>query len=359
MSVQTALGHLARREDIPAACMRAAMQQIMNAEVRPEQAAAMLMGLVVKGETSAELTAAAEVMREHAVPVSIPLTGDADFVLDTCGTGGDGSRIFNVSTAAAFVCAEAGIKVAKHGNRSVSSTSGSADVLEAAGLRLDLQPQQVASCVQQLNIGFLYARAHHPAVARVAEVRQALGLRTMFNLLGPLTNPAAAPCQLLGVYAARWLQPVAQTLQRLGSRHVMVVHAEDGLDEISCASNTLVTELRDGSLHNLVIEPEQYLGQRRSLDALQVADAHQSLALIEQALRGSEGAAADIVALNAGAGIYVADRADSLQSGYRLAREILASGKAWQRLQQLVELSQALAATAADGPHHAEAGSDS
>ncbi len=343
MTVHEALLHLSRREDIPAACMRAAMQQIMSGDVTPAQSAAMLMGLLVKGETSAELTAAAQVMREHAVPVRIPLTDSADHVLDTCGTGGDGSRIFNVSTAAAFVCAEAGIKVAKHGNRSVSSTSGSADVLEAAGLRLDLQPQQVAWCVQRLNIGFLYARAHHPAVARVAEVRQALGLRTMFNLLGPLTNPAAAPCQLLGVYDARWLQPVAQALHQLGSRHVMVVHAEDGLDEISCASNTQVTEMHHGRLHHHVIEPQHLLPRRSSLETLQVADARQSLTLIEQALSGQDGAAADIVALNAGAGIYVAGRADNLQSGYVMAREILSSGRAWQRLQRLVRLSQTLA----------------
>jgi len=356
MTVHIALQHLARREDIPDACMRAAMQQIMSGEVMPAQSAAMLMGLVVKGETSAELTAAAQVMREHALPVRIPLTGHADHVLDTCGTGGDGSRIFNVSTAAAFVCAEAGIKVAKHGNRSVSSTSGSADVLEAAGLRLDLQPQQVADCVQQLNIGFLYARAHHPAVARVAEVRQALGLRTMFNLLGPLTNPAAAPCQLLGVYDARWLQPVAQTLQRLDSRHVMVVHAEDGLDEISCASNTRVTEMRDGALLDYVIEPDKLLGRCRSLDSLQVENAQQSLALIRQALSGADGAAADIVALNAGAGIYVADRADTLHAGYLLAREILASGLAWQRLQRLVELSLQFASETPAGDQQQTAG---
>ena len=350
MSVQQSLQHLARREEIPADCMRAAMQQIMSGEVMPAQSAAMLMGLVVKGETSAELTAAAKVMREHAVAVRIPLSDQSDYVLDTCGTGGDGSHIFNVSTAAAFVCAEAGIKVAKHGNRSVSSTSGSADVLEAAGLRLDLQPAQVAACVEQLNIGFLYARAHHPAVARVAEVRQALGLRTMFNLLGPLTNPAAARCQLLGVYDAHWLQPVAQTLHQLGSSHVMVVHAEDGLDEISCASNTQVAEMHHGKLHSYVIAPQQFLPQARSLDTLQVTDAGQSLTLIEQALRGADGAAGDIVALNAAAGIYVAGRAETLQAGYSVARDILDSGRAWQRLQRLVELSQQLAVSETSGP---------
>ncbi len=342
MTVLNTLQYLARGEDIPAACMRTAMQQIMAGEALPAQTAAMLMGLAVKGETSDELTAAARVMREYAVPVRIPMSKSGEYLLDTCGTGGDGSQIFNVSTAAAFVCAEAGVKVAKHGNRSVSSTSGSADVLAAAGLRLDLDPHQVAQCVAQLNIGFLYARAHHPAVARVAEVRQALGLRTMFNLLGPLTNPAAAPSQLLGVYARRWLQPVAQTLHDLGSQHVMVVHAEDGLDEISCAAPTWVVEMHKGQLQHYSIEPETLCGQRRSLDSLQVQDAAQSLALIEQALHGHAGAATDMVALNAGAGIYVSGRADSLASGYQQAREILASGRAWHRLQALVALSNEL-----------------
>lgn len=338
MSVADALHTLASGSDLDNAAMTAAMHEIMSGQADDAQVGALLMGLVVKGETAQELTAAAQVMREFAKGVQV----EGEHVLDTCGTGGDTKGLFNVSTGCAFVCAEAGVKVAKHGNRSVSSTTGSADVLEAAGLNLELTPEQVGQCIEELNIGFLFAQKHHPAVGHVARIRKALGLRTLFNLLGPLTNPAGAPCQLLGVYDARWLRPVAEALRGLGSRHVLVVHAEDGLDEISIAAPTRVAELKDCEISEYVIEPEQYLGMRLSLDPLVVTDAGQSLALIRDALQGKTGPAGAMLALNGGAALYAAGKCPDLQAGYDLAQYILASGKAWLRLQALVERSREL-----------------
>lgn len=339
MSVELALKQLAVGNDIPGTVLSDAMQEIMSGQAETVQVGAMLMGLVVKGETSAELTAAAGVMREFAHSVSV----QGEHVLDTCGTGGDGLGIFNVSTACALICAEAGVKVAKHGNRSVSSTTGSADVLEAAGLNLDLTPEQVADCIERFNIGFLYARRHHPAVAHVAGIRKSLGIRTLFNLLGPLTNPAAAPCQLLGVYDRRWLVPVAETLRDLGSRHVMVVNAVDGLDEISIAAPTDVAELQAGEISEYQIQPESLVGHFDSLKPLCVDDASASLDLIKNALQGQPGPAYAMLAINAGAGIYVAGKAQNLAAGVEQAKVILNSGNAWKRLQSLVAHSQQVA----------------
>ena len=335
MTLSAALGQVVTGADLGAELMDAAMREIMTGQAAPEQVAALLTGLAVKGETVAELAAAARVMREFATTIEV----SGPHLLDTCGTGGDGAGIFNVSTAAAFVAAAAGARVAKHGNRSVSSTSGSADVLERAGLNLTLQPSAVAAAIERIGVGFLFAQQHHPAARHVAPVRRQLGVRTLFNLLGPLSNPAAAPHQVLGVYERRWLEPIAETLAALGSRHVLVVHARDGLDEISLASETEVAELVDGAITTYTIAPETFGIQRQPLDNLCVSDAGQSLRIIRGVLEGETGAAADLVALNAGAAIYAADLVADLAGGVERAREILASGAAAERMDQLVAYS--------------------
>lgn len=335
MSLPAALRRVASGGDLDAALMDAAMREIMTGQAAPEQVAGLLTGLAVKGETVAELAAAARVMREFATTIEVA----GPHLVDTCGTGGDGAGIFNVSTACAFVAAAAGARVAKHGNRSVSSTSGSADVLERAGLNLELEPAAVAQAIERIGVGFLFAQQHHPAARHVAPVRRKLGVRTLFNLLGPLSNPAAAPHQVLGVYERRWLEPVAETLAALGSRHVLVVHASDGLDEISLAAETEVAELLDGSIATYTITPEEFGIRRRPLDSLRVSDADRSLRMIRGVLEGAAGAAADLVALNAGAAIYAADLVDDLAQAVEQAHEILASGAAAERMDQLIAFS--------------------
>lgn len=339
LSMQAALQRLVLSQDLDTELMEAAMAEMMDGVVSKIQIAGFLTALAAKGETVTEIAAAARVMRRYAEPVHT--TGQ--HVLDTCGTGGDGASTFNISTAVAFVAAEGGAQVSKHGNRSVSSKSGSADVLEVAGLNLLLDAEQVAQCIEELGVGFLFAPQHHQATRHAVPVRRELGVRTLFNLLGPLTNPAAAPHQLLGVFHERWLEPVARTLQTLGSQHVLVVHADDGLDEISLATPTQVCELHEGAIRRYTIQPEDFGIQRQELTGLAVTEPRESLAMIEQALTGQAGAATDIVALNAGASLYAADRAQSLAQGVAQAQAILASGKAWQRMQDLVALSQRLA----------------
>jgi anthranilate phosphoribosyltransferase len=260
--------------------------------------------------------------------------------LDTCGTGGDAAGTFNISTASALVAAAAGAKVAKHGNRSVSGRTGSADVLEAAGVRLELSPEQIGACIETVGVGFLFAPLHHSAMKHAIGPRREMGVRTVFNLLGPLTNPAGAPNQIMGVFADRWVEPLAHVLQRLGSRHVLVVHSEDGLDEISIGAPTHVAELKDGNVHSYSLTPEDFGLQRRSLEALKVGSIDQSLEIIEDVLAGQPGPASDIVALNAGAGIYTAGLATSLQEGVHKARTILAESAAARVLEQLISFSQ-------------------
>jgi anthranilate phosphoribosyltransferase len=258
-------------------------------------------------------------------------------LVDTCGTGGDSSSTFNVSTASAFVVAAAGGRVAKHGNRSMSSRSGSADVLEALGVNLDIPPQQVAACIEEVNVGFLFAPSYHSAARFAAGPRKELGTRTLFNLLGPLTNPAGAPHQLLGVFAARWVEPMAKVLRQLGSKHVLVVHSEDGLDELSIGAPSYVAELLDGQVHTYVFCPEQAGIARQPLDAVRVQGPQQSAQMIRDVFSGQTGPAADLVALNAGAALYAADVVSSLPLGVELARETLASGAAEATLRALVE----------------------
>lgn len=325
---QQALAELALGRDLDAELMRSAMREIMGGEADPAQIGGLLMALRVKGETPSEIAAAAEVMREFASRVEI----DPEGLTDIVGTGGDGASLFNVSTASAFVAAAAGVRVAKHGNRAVSSKSGAADVLEAAGCRLDLAPAQVAGLIDELGVGFLFAPQHHAAMKHAIGPRKALGLRTLFNLLGPLTNPALAPNQVLGVFSAELVRPMAEVLQALGSRHVMVVHSHDGLDEISPVACTRVAELRADEISEYEIDPTDFGIQMSSLAALAVADAAASLAMIERALGTGQGDAADMIALNAGAAIYVGGKADSLAGGVKLAREMLAAGSGLKRL---------------------------
>jgi anthranilate phosphoribosyltransferase len=333
MDIKQAISHIVDRDDLSAADMRAVMRQIMTGNATPIQIGGFLAGLRAKGETVEEIAAAAEVMRELAATVE----ADTEHLVDTCGTGGDSSGTFNVSTASAFVVAAAGGRVAKHGNRSMSSKSGSADVLEALGVNIEQSPEQVAQSIRDVGVGFLFAPAHHSAARHAAAPRRELGTRTLFNLLGPLTNPAGAPHQLLGVFAKRWVEPMAKVLKRLGSKHVLVVHAEDGLDEISIAVPTWVAELQDGQVHSYRIAPEDLGIERQPLDAIRVDGPEASAAMIRAVLEGEAGPAADIVILNAGVAIYAADIAATLEDGIRLAREVIGNGSARAKLDALAK----------------------
>lgn len=335
MQMRDALGALMRRENLNFAETHEVMRQIMTGEASDPQIAAFLMGMAMKGETAEEISAAAQVMRELMKPVHLK----ADNVVDIVGTGGDGANLFNVSTASSFVVAAAGGHVAKHGNRGVSSSSGSADLFAVAGIHLDLDAEQVARCIEQVGVGFMFAPNHHPAMRYAVAPRREMGVRTLFNILGPLTNPAGAPNQVLGVYAPELVPLMADVLRRLGSHHVLVVHAEDGLDEISLAQPTLVAELKEGEIHEYVITPESLGVKRQSLETLRVASAEDSLRLVEQALVG-EGPAADIVALNAGAALYAADVADSLVEGVALAQDAQASKLPLEKLRELANFTR-------------------
>jgi anthranilate phosphoribosyltransferase len=314
------------------------MHLIMTGQATPAQVGGFLVGLRMKGETVDEIAAAASVMRELATHVEVA----GPHLVDTCGTGGDGASTFNISTASALVTAAAGGRVAKHGNRSVSSKSGSADVLEAAGVRLDLTSSQVAACIDRVGVGFLFAPRHHGAMKHAIGPRREMGIRTIFNLLGPLTNPAGAPNQVLGVFSSQWLEPLAQVLKQLGSEHVLVVHAEDGLDEISIGAPTRVAELKNGSISVYTIVPEDFGVQRAPLSALAVQDAAQSLATIRRVLENEPGPARDIVMLNAGAAIFACGLVTSLMDGVARAGEVLANGKAGEALDELIRVSNAV-----------------
>jgi anthranilate phosphoribosyltransferase len=337
MNLQEAIRTVTEGRDLNADQMTSVMRAIMTGEATPAQVGGFLIGLRMKGEVVDEIAAAASVMRELATRVEV----DQRHLVDTCGTGGDASGTFNISTASAFVVAAAGARVAKHGNRSVSSRSGSADVLEAAGVRLDLSPEQVARCIDEVGLGFLFAPMHHSAMKHAIGPRREMGVRTVFNLLGPLTNPAGAPYQVVGVFSDRWLEPVAQVLKRLGSRHVLVVNAEDGLDEISISAPTHVAELKQDSIRVYTISPEEFALQRSALETLKVDSAEQSLEVIREVLNGQEGPARNIVCLNAAAALYVAGLSDDLGAGVALAQQQLESGRAKQVLDDLVTFSNA------------------
>ncbi|WP_438971512.1 anthranilate phosphoribosyltransferase [Methylophaga sp.] len=336
MDIQSALKRILQHDDLTAEEMTDVMNQIMTGNATPAQIGGFLIGLNMKGETVTEIAAAAGVMRSLATPVEI--TGD--HVVDTCGTGGDGASTFNVSTASAFVVAAAGAKVAKHGNRSISSSSGSADVLESAGVNLDLTPEQVKHCVDATGVGFMFAQKHHGAMKHAIGPRREMGVRTIFNLLGPLTNPARAAHQVLGVFDKKWVRPMAEVLQTLGSEHVLVVHAQDGLDEISIGAETHVAELKDGTINCYSIQPEDFGMARSDISALTVKNAHDSLELIKRIFDGEKGPARDIVVLNAGAAIYAANLADTLKAGIEKAINAIDSGTAMQKLNALIVTSR-------------------
>ena len=342
MALQQALEHLVAGRDLSRDAMREAMTAVMTGEATNAQIGALLVALRMKGEAIDEITGAAEVMRELVTPVA--LSGD-DFI-DLVGTGGDGANLFNVSTAATFVAAAAGARVAKHGNRSVSSSSGSSDVLEAMGASLSLSPEQIGQCIETVGVGFMFAPAHHSAMKHAIGPRKELGMRTLFNVLGPLTNPASVTRQVLGVYDAVLCEPLAKALQQLGSAHALVLHGEDGLDEISIAAPTFGYELKGGQVTPITIEPGEYGYGFSSLDGLQVNTAEESAGLICSALDGSTDEASHkahaIIAINAGAGIYVSGRADSLAAGIARAEEVLSSGAAAMKLEEFVSFTQTL-----------------
>jgi len=318
--------------------MTEVMELIMTGQATPAQIGGFLVGLRVKGETIEEIVAAASVMRDLATPVNVDKTN----LIDTCGTGGSGINKFNVSTASAFVAAAAGARVAKHGNRAASGKSGSADVLEAAGANIMLNPDSVARCIETVGVGFLFALNHHGAMKHAIGPRKEMTVRTIFNMLGPLTNPARAERQLLGVYNSSLVVPIANVLKELGSNHVMIVHSEDGLDEISISAATKVAELKDGVISEYEITPEDFGISRISLDTLRINDSDESVSLVRAALDGSHKGASDIVILNAGAAIYISGISQSMEAGVETAREVVGSGLAQQVLKQFVDLTTQL-----------------
>ncbi|MEO6024430.1 MAG: anthranilate phosphoribosyltransferase [Burkholderiales bacterium] len=337
ITIQDALNRLIEGNELFYDEMLAIMGQIMRGEVSPVQTAAILMGLRVKGETIGEIAASAQVLRELSTKVE---PKNRAYLVDTCGTGGDRQHTFNISTTAAFVAAAAGAKVAKHGGRSVSSSSGSADVLEALGINIMLAPDQVARCIDQVGIGFMFAPSFHSAMKHAAPIRKELGVRTIFNILGPLINPATALNQLMGVFHPDLVGIQARVLKQLGSRHVMVVHGFDGLDEISLSEPTLVAELKDGHVNEYQIEPAMFGLKAAPVEALRANGAASSKAMLLAVLDNQPGPARDIVALNAGAAIYVSGHSVSLKDGVGRAFEVLDSGAAKQKLDQLETLSQ-------------------
>ncbi|HSN63948.1 MAG: anthranilate phosphoribosyltransferase [Azonexus sp.] len=340
MTPQAALQRVIEHREIFHDEMVSLMRQIMGGEVTPVMIAAIITGLRVKKETIGEIAAAASVMRELATPVTVPY--DRHFV-DIVGTGGDSAHSFNISTASIFVAAGAGAKVAKHGGRSVSSSSGSADVLEALGVNIMLSPEKVAACIAETGIGFMFAPNHHSAMKHVAPVRREMGVRTIFNILGPLTNPARAPNTLMGVFHPDLVGIQVRVMQRLGAERVLVVHGKDNLDEISLGAATLVGELKNGEVSEYEVHPEDFGLQMMSLRNLRVGSAEESKDMLLGALDNKPGAAREIVCLNAGAALYVANVADSIGDGIARAREAIASGAARGKLEQFVQCTQRLA----------------
>ena len=336
MNINEAIKAVISRQNLNESEMHDVMNSIMTGQTTDAQIGAFLVGLSMKGETIEEITASAKVMRDLAT--SVKLRSD-EYLVDTCGTGGDGLGLFNISTASAFVVAAAGGKVAKHGNRSISSKSGSADVLEAAGINLNLNPELISQCIEEIGVGFMFAPAHHSAMKHAIGPRKELAIRTIFNVLGPLTNPAKAPNQIMGVFDKNLVEPIANVLKGLDSRHVMVVHSEDGLDEFSIAKKTFVAELKDGDVSTYSVHPNDFGLNAASLEELKAENANESLALIYDAFAGKEGAAKDIIALNAGAAIYVSGLVNSLENGINKASEVLTNGSAQDKLDAYISAS--------------------
>ena len=335
---QEALTRIIEHREIFHDEMLSLMRAIMGGDMSPVLIAGLAIGLRVKKETIGEIAAAAQVMRELSTKVPV---GNVDHLVDTCGTGGDGAHTFNISTAAMFVAAGAGARVAKHGGRSVSSQSGSADVLEALGAEINLPPQRVADCIERCGMGFMFAPNHHSAMKHAAPVRRELGVRTIFNILGPLTNPAGAPNQVMGVFHRDLGGIQVRVLQRLGSRHAMTVYGLENLDEISIGGETQIGELRDGTVREYVVAPEHFGLARHDIAHLKVANVDESRVMLLAALTGKHAAARDIVSLNAGASLYVSGRASSLEEGVDLAREVIASGAARAKVEEYVVATRA------------------
>ncbi|MCH7817517.1 MAG: anthranilate phosphoribosyltransferase [Proteobacteria bacterium] len=342
MDIKAAIRRVTSAKDLDKEQMIAVMRDIMSGQTTDAQNAAFLVGLQMKGVKTAEILGGATVMRELATPVNIE---PSPHLVDTCGTGGSGSNKFNVSTAAAIVAAAAGAKVAKHGNRGATSVSGSADVLEAAGVNLSLDADAVAQCINAVGLGFMFAPAHHSAMKHVIKARKEIGVRTVFNLLGPLTNPAAAPNQIIGVFDPDWIGALLEVLRELGSNHVLIVSAEDGLDEISISAPTQVGELKDGEISSYSVSPADFgISQYDDYSMLQIDSVEASLAMLKQALSYENQAAGDIVALNAGAAIYAANLCDDLVAGVERAKAVLHTADAVDKLEQLVQFTQSVGA---------------
>jgi anthranilate phosphoribosyltransferase len=336
MNFSQTLTQLLERRDLVHADMLALMQDLMSGALTPVQIAAALIALRSKGESVTEIAAAATVMRALSTRVAI---SDDAHLIDTCGTGGDGAQTFNISTASAIVAAAAGAKVAKHGGRSVSSTCGSADILEKLGVNVNLTPEQVAACVAQIGVGFMFAPNHHSAMKYAAPVRRELGVRTLFNLLGPLTNPAGAKNQVMGVFARELTGKLAAVLQQLGSQHVLVVHGADGMDEITLSGVTYIAELKNNTVREYTVQPADFGLAIAMQDQIRVANADEAQAMLLAVLDNQAGAARDIVLMNAGAAIYVAGLSDSLHDGVAKAREVINSGAAKAKLAELAHIS--------------------
>lgn len=340
MEMNQALEKLVNKQDLSTAEMKSVMQKIMTGQATDAQIGGFLVALRMKSESIEEITGAAEVMRSLSTPVQV----SGEYLVDTCGTGGDGANLFNVSTAAAFVVAAAGGKVAKHGNRSVSSSTGSADLLEAAGVNLTLTPEQVQRCIDEIGLGFMFAPAHHSAMKHAIGPRKEMAIRTIFNMLGPMTNPAGVKNQVIGVFTQALCRPMAEVLKRLGSQHVLIVHAEDGLDEITISGKTFVAELKDNEISEYSLSPSQFGLDENNLDGLSVASAEESLELIKgalgKALDERSNKARDIITLNAGAAIYVSGLASSLAEGIDRAADAIGSGLALTKMSDLASFSR-------------------
>ncbi len=336
MDIQKAINNIINNVNLSREDTYSIMHTIMSGEATPAQIAGFLVALRIKGETVDEITGAAEVMRELATKVDVDKTN----LIDTCGTGGDSSNTFNISTTSAFVVAASGARVAKHGNRSVSSKSGSADVLEAAGINIELDAKQVTSCIENVGIGFMFAPMHHSAMKHAIGPRRELGLRTLFNVLGPLTNPASAPNQVIGVFDKKWLTPLAETLNRLGSKHVLVVHSEDGMDEISISAKTFISELKNNEINNYEISPDDFGIKNFNINDLSVENIDESLTMMKSVFDNSNNAAKAIVSLNAGTAIYASGISDSIKAGVEIAINMIESGAAKKKFEMLIQHTQ-------------------
>ena len=335
MDIQSAISQVSARRNLTREDMSEIILEILEGKVTDAQIGAFLIALSMKGETVDEVLGAVGVMRDLSTKVEI----DEPNLIDTCGTGGTGIGIFNVSTTSALVASSCGAKIAKHGNRSATRKSGSADLLEQAGVSLSLTPEQVASCIQEIGLGFMFAQAHHSAMRYVVGPRKEIGQKSIFNVLGPLTNPASAKRQVLGVYDKKWMTPIAEVLDELGSEHLLIVHSRDGLDEISLASPTYVTEMRDGKISEYEVSPEDFNFETDTLEGLQVNSPQESLDLAKLALQGEHKKASSMICMTAGAALYVSDIANSLESGVELAKRSVESGEGLKKLNQLVEFT--------------------